>query len=375
MKKIIIVFLLLQGAGCSAVFGQSSKHKVPEKVMRQIYKKVKTPYKYGLVIVPPKNSKKVDCPTVYRMNGKWFMTYIVYNGRGYETWLATSQDLLHWKTLGRLLSFSKQSDWDADQKAGYIALEDYQWGESYHVRKYDGKYWMSYFGGHTKGYEKGTLSLGMAYTSKKPDRAFEWNRLKKPILKPTDKSASWWDNQELYKSMVIWDRQQTTGYPFVMFYNARGDSTNSKKGEAERIGMAVSKDMVHWKRLGKNPILDHHTGITGDPDIQKIGNVWVMFYYGAFWPHTSGAFDRFACSYDLRHWTDWDGPDLIKPSKSYDAEFAHKPFVLKYKGVVYHFYCAVNKYSQRGIAVATSRDMGKSKLHFKKHPSKSNNDN
>jgi hypothetical protein len=32
--------------------------------------------------------------------------------------------------------------------------------------------------------------------------------------------------------------------------------------------------------------------------------------------------------------------------------------------VVYHFYCAVNKKEQRGIAVATSRDLGKSKVRF-----------
>jgi hypothetical protein len=30
--------------------------------------------------------------------------------------------------------------------------------------------------------------------------------------------------------------------------------------------------------------------------------------------------------------------------------------VVKYKGVVYHFYCAVNNKDQRGIAVATSVD-------------------
>lgn len=33
-------------------------------------------------------------------------------------------------------------------------------------------------------------------------------------------------------------------------------------------------------------------------------------------------------------------------------------------GVVYHFYCAVNTHDQRGIAVATSRPMGRSALHF-----------
>ncbi|WP_255456754.1 hypothetical protein [Pedobacter sp. HDW13] len=38
--------------------------------------------------------------------------------------------------------------------------------------------------------------------------------------------------------------------------------------------------------------------------------------------------------------------------------------MIKYKGVVYHFYCAVNKQDQRGIAVATSKDLGKSKVNF-----------
>jgi hypothetical protein len=56
------------------------------------------------------------------------------------------------------------------------------------------------------------------------------------------------------------------------------------------------------------------------------------------------------------HWTDWNGPDLIAPSEPYDELYAHKSFVVKWKGVVYHFYCAVNKKEQRGIAVATSKE-------------------
>jgi hypothetical protein len=39
--------------------------------------------------------------------------------------------------------------------------------------------------------------------------------------------------------------------------------------------------------------------------------------------------------------------------------------------VVYHFYCAVNKPFQRGIALATSKDLGKSTLHFVAPPRKS----
>jgi len=64
--------------------------------------------------------------------------------------------------------------------------------------------------------------------------------------------------------------------------------------------MAVSDDMKTWKRFQSDPNVHHEIGITGDPNIQKIGDVWVMFYYGAFWKNKGGAFDRFACSYDLK---------------------------------------------------------------------------
>jgi len=86
--------------------------------------------------------------------------------------------------------------------------------------------------------------------------------------------------------------------------------------------------------------------------------VWVMFYFGAFWEdkeHGKTAFNRFACSYDLVNWTDWTGDDLIKSTEMYDAKYAHKSYVVKWKGVVYHFYCAVDNKDVRGIAVATSK--------------------
>jgi hypothetical protein len=39
--------------------------------------------------------------------------------------------------------------------------------------------------------------------------------------------------------------------------------------------------------------------------------------------------------------------------------YAHKPWLLKHKGVVYHFYCAVGNQG-RAIALATSRPMKES---------------
>lgn len=74
---------------------------------------------------------------------------------------------------------------------------------------------------------------------------------------------------------------------------------------------------------------DQKTGISGDPQIVRLGDVWVMFYFGTLWEPK--AFDTFACSYDLVHWTKWTG-------------------------VVYHFYCAVGDQG-RVIGLATSKDL------------------
>ena len=367
MAKLLIFILpgfLLYMFTAPETIAQRLNKEISEKQMEEIYNEIKTPFKFGLVLVPDSDSKMMDSPSVFRKDSIWFMTYIVFDGTGYETWLAKSENLLNWKILGRLMSFSDKNNWDRNQKAGYIALQDFTWGGSYQWQTFQNKYWMSYLGGNSKGYEAGTLSVGIAFTPENPVEPHEWQRLKAPVLKPNDLNARWWENKTIYKSSVIWDKAETLGHPFVMYYNAKGDSINPEKANVERIGIAVSDDMVQWQRFLKNPVLDHNQGITGDAYIQKIDSLWLMFYFGAFWQGRMSAFNRFACSADLVHWTDWSGENLIEPSEEYDSKYAHKSFVLKWNGVVYHFYCAVNDKNQRGIAVATSKDMGKSKLHF-----------
>ena len=343
------------------------KAQVPQDVMQNIYNEVKTPFKYGLVVTPDNDAKKIDCPSVFRKGNAWFMTYNQFDGRGYETWIARSNDLLHWKTLGRIMSFSDTTDWDNNQKAGYISLQNTKWGGNYQLEKFQNKYWMSYIGGKDYGYEAGPLAIGIANTTTNPAKPHEWNRLSKPVLTATDADVRWWENRKLYKSTVIRDKKKSLGSKFIMYYNANGDSSSNKPKWRwfERIGMAVSDDMVTWKRYHADPVMEHGQGITGDPVLQKINDVWVMFYFGAFWTgREKETFNRFACSYDLVIWTDWKGDDLIKPSEEYDAKYAHKSYVVKWKGVVYHFYCAVDKKDHRGIAVATSVDKGKSNLAF-----------
>lgn len=201
---------------------------------------------------------------------------------------------------------------------------------------------------------------------KKIGKAEEWKSYDKSVLSPDDKDRQWFDNITQYKTTVYWDKDKTLGAPFVMFYNAAGLHPESGL-KAERVGIALSNDMKNWKRYAGNPVFAHEikNTITGDAHIQKLGNLYVMFYFSAFVPSRPyKAYNTFACSYDLIHWYDWKGDDLIFPSEGYDNRYAHKSYVIKHNGVVYHFYCAVNDEKQRGIAVATSKSMGQSEIHF-----------
>jgi len=336
---------LVGGAGSP---GDGERKAVSQETMQAIYEKVKTPHKYG-ILVKGEGGRKVDCPSVFRQESNWYMMYLIFDGDGYETAIAESNDLLHWKTLGKILTFKNENVWDANQVGGYIALQDHTWGGSYELGRYDGKYWLSYLGGALKGYETDPLAIGIAWT-KSPAQPVEWHRIKdNPALHPYDNDAREFERKTLYKSNIIYDRQQTLGFPFVMFYNAK------QQGRwVERIGMAVSKDMIHWRRFGDKPVIDNLSGISGDPQVTRIGDVWVMFYFGAFWQPK--AFDTFACSYDLVNWTKWTGPNLIEPSEPWDSTYAHKPWVIKHNGVVYHFYCAVGDQG-RVIALAASKPL------------------
>ena len=150
MRNILLTLSILS-ASIATAWGQSAttpSYVVTQEEMLPVFQASLTPFKYGLVIAPTDNKHKIDCPTVYREGDKWYMTYVVYDGqggkdgRGYETWLAESPDLLHWETLGRVLSFIGEDlnheatnvnpdpyidslRWDANQRGGFPSLLDW----------------------------------------------------------------------------------------------------------------------------------------------------------------------------------------------------------------------------------------------------------
>lgn len=359
---------------------------VPHKLMQQVYDQACTPYKLGIVLRAQADQELVDCPSVFRHAGRWYMMYVALTDAktGYQTYLAASDNLLTWTPLGCILPFRREG-WDAWQADGGIALQTCAWGGSYELAAHDNKYWASYIGGALKGYEPDPLSIGLAWTLD-PAAPNPWTRLAaNPVLGPAQTDVRDFEVRTAYKSNIVRDPSRSTGHDFLMAYNGKAQNGT------ERIGLAVSDDMVTWRRFGHGPVIDNARGISGDPQLVRFTDpdVWVMFYFGAFWKKkgdaeaqtqtqsdkppadvrssqslcasVSGpvvrddtkAFDTFACSLDLTNWTKWTGPHLIAPSEPFDATFAHKPWVIKHDGVVYHFYCAVGDQG-RHIALATS---------------------
>src|ERR1017187_8948406 len=190
---------------------------VDTNTMQQIYDEVKTPFKYGVVIKGAGTNELVDCPSIFRSGGHWYMMYVaITNKVGYQTFLARSEDLLHWEKLGKILSFTPTNNWDAWQADGGIALADYRWDGSHELEKFDGKYWLTYIGGAKQGYETDPLSIGVAWI-KNPTKVKEWNRLaNNPVLSPKQMDARSFETKTLYKSQVIHDQTQSLGWPFVI---------------------------------------------------------------------------------------------------------------------------------------------------------------
>jgi len=327
--------------------------KISHEQMNEVYNLIKTPYKVGAVIKD--EEYLTDSPSVFRYNGKWYMYFIKIHKNiedsGYETHLASSDDLLNWKYEGKLFERLENEHWDSRQIAGYAAFVDMNFGATNEMQSVNGKYYMAYLGGNLNGYETDPLSMGLSY-SETPISKF--TRFEKPIMTSFDEDAREFETLTLYKSNMFIDEAMVTGHKYVNAYNAKPIDNK------ERIYLAVSDDGEHWERYLDTPIIDETKTIdglliSGDPQIVKIDNYYVMFFFRSI--EDGGAYNTFAVSENLVDWTIWDGEPLIKPEFEWENVYAHKSSVVKHDGVVYHYYCAVNDKGERFIALATSKEL------------------
>jgi predicted GH43/DUF377 family glycosyl hydrolase len=105
-----------------------------------------------------------------------------------------------------------------------------------------------------------------------------------------------------------------------------------------------------WPALLTLLALAAQAGGAESPSVFRHGDAWYMMYI-IF--DGSGYETAIAESRDLLSWKPL-GKVLRFRDGTWDATYAHKPWVIRHKGVVYHFYCAVGNQG-RVIALATSR--------------------
>lgn len=332
-------------------FKQSGSLGVTADDMKEIYEKIKTPKKLGAVL--KWEDEFTDSATVFQKDGVFYMYFISISKdvsvSGYETHLAKSEDLIHWTYMGKILKRNEFNRWDSKQCAGYASFLDIAYDGGGKLEQLNGNYYIPYLAGNSDGYEPDPLYMGLAKT-KNPVDPTSFERLPEPILRPEDVDVRPYEGKTLYKSFMFRDPLNTTGYPYVNVYNAKGEDNG------ERIYLAVSEDGEHWERYGEHAVLDlisNGQGTTvGDPQIILIGDIYVMLYYGS--RNCNAAYDSFACSRDLKSWTVWDGEPLVKSEHPFENGHAHKPWFIRYNGKNYHFYCAVNDQNERFIALAVS---------------------
>jgi predicted GH43/DUF377 family glycosyl hydrolase len=312
---------------------------------------LRTPHKLGRLVLAPASdqpdafdSKGADVPFVFTHQNRFWMTYVGFDGTGYQTGLASSDDLLTWRREGLILRRDPSSPITRYNVALSWILRDNDLFSPGRLRKVKGRYLGTYHAYPRPGYEEGPAVIGLCWSKDLRN----WT-IDPPCLEAKDGAD--WERGGLYKSCLLED-----GGRYYMFYNAKNEGRSWK----EQTGFASSTDLKTWTRFDGNPVL--RNGPAGSPDerfasdpcVLRYRNGWAIFYFGL--DAKGVARDLLALSPDLRS-AEKVSEVLIDvgPPGTIDARYAHKPSIIAHKGTLYHFYCAVSKDNVRGISVAASK--------------------
>ena len=293
-----------------------------------------------------------DVPCVYQLPGqpdKWFMSFIAFNGQGYNSFVAESTDLVHWNNPRLAMGFGPPNEFDfGGCVIGAFLYESYNIKTPRLLKKHDGKYWTLY-GCYPRqgGYELRPGYEGVACS----DDGLTWRRAKNtPILAIHDPDCGTWEKDCIYQPWLVEYRGR-----YFNFYNAAN-------GSIEQIGLAFSTDLLNWMRYPANPVIrnrkdGYDAKFASDPKVFRDGDHWTMFYFGV---GHGGAHIMVAFSRDLVHWTTHPEP-LYKAGgnpSGLDKRYAHKiSLVYNPKNETFYlYYCACGNRG-RGIGLITSKPL------------------
>lgn len=308
--------------------------KQPEKILSRL----RTPHKANRLLVAPSwkagdfDSHAVDCPFVFNWRDGYAMTYIGWDGHGYQTGLATSPDLIHWEKQGLILRRGKPGSLTEHNIALTTLLRSNDLAAPVTLQQVNGLYLGSWHAYPGSGYEVGPAVIGLCWS---PD-LLHWE-IGEPILRPDPALA--WEAGGLYKSWLVRHANR-----YYLFYNAKNLTSGPWH---EQTGVAVSDDLVNWEKHPANPILRNGPAgafdeqFVSDPCVTRLGGLWCLAYFGL--SRDGHARDGVAFSEDLLRWQKGDEIllDIGHPG-SIDSTHAHKPLLIMQGDRLFHFYCAVS---------------------------------
>ena len=277
------------------------------------------------------------------------MIYLGFDGIGYRTGLASSDDLVNWRKQGMIIDRGPVGSPTQHGIGMNSILRDNQLFGPGTPKKVAGKYVGTYHAYPQPGYESGPGVIGLCFS----EDLRRWEP-RGPILAPDPHNE--WESSGLYKSWLMEDKGM-----FHLFYNAK----NSPNWPwCEQIGLALSRDLVNWTRHPLNPILrvgpkgEFDDMFAADPCVLKHEDTWVMFYFGNC--SDGAAREGAAFSEDLLSWRKSKEILIdVGPAGSVDSLYAHKPGIIAGNGRLFHFYCAVSPAaSHQGNAMAGSQTRG-----------------
>jgi predicted GH43/DUF377 family glycosyl hydrolase len=290
-----------------------------------------------------------DVPTVFQLpdDPQWYMTFIGFDGKGYQSFLAESTDLVEWHQRGLAMGYGPPGEFDHGGRVlGAYLYESYGIQAPRLLKKREGRFW-SLYGAYPRqgGYELRPGYEGVAWS----EDGLHWERAKQVyILSVHDPDCGAWERDCIYQPWLVEDEGK-----FFNFYNAA-------QGGIEQLGIALSKDLLEWTRHSENPVLRNTPGgydeqFCSDGKVFRDGDHWVMFYFGV---GRGGAHILAAFSKDLLHWTVHPEP-LYQAGghpEGLDRQYAHKiSIVFNPKNETFYlFYCAVGD-KGRGIGLLTSK--------------------
>lgn len=292
----------------------------------------------------------VDVPTVYQLPGddNWYMSFIGFDGKGYQSFVAESDDLVHWGNMRLAMGYGPEGGFDfGGCVIGAFLYEDYDIQARRTLKKKDGKYW-SLYGAYPRqgGYELRPGYEGLACS----DDGISWRRAKdEPILSVHQADCGAWEKDCIYQPWLVEHEGR-----YYNFYNAA-------KGHTEQLGLALSDDLLAWKRHENNPVIpvgpqgSYNQSFSSDGKVFRDGDHWMMFFFGV---GRGGAHIMAAFSDNLIDWT-VDPEPLYKAGgnpSGIDKQFAHKISLVWNPAdeIFYMFYNAVGE-KGRGIGLITSK--------------------